>query len=101
MQAKGYEYSEAGTPTRNGKRKKVTVRFEEDAASGDRRVLSKTYWIMDGLGAAARPRRVLSEQRTQMSDSNAPARKLIGYKARKDDSDRFIFIPVYEDRQEQ
>lgn len=96
MQAKGYEYRVAGTSTRKSKRKKVIVRFEEDTASGARRVLSKTYWITDGLDTPARPRRVLLEQSTQMSDLNAPARKLLGYKARKDDSDKFIFIPVYE-----
>ncbi|MHC4143320.1 MAG: hypothetical protein ACYSUD_00930 [Planctomycetota bacterium] len=101
MQAKGYKYSDAIKLAQNGKQKKVTVRFEEHAVSGDRRVISKTYRVMDGLGAVPRPRRVLSEQRVQISNSNAPARKLIGYKARKDDSDKYIFIPVYENQQEQ
>jgi len=101
MQAKGYEYSGATKPAQNGKKKKVTVRFEEYGASGDRRVISKTYWVMDGLSALALGGRVFSEQGVQILDPNSPARKLIGYKARKDDSDKFIFIPVYENQQRQ
>jgi len=101
MQTKGYEYSDSVTTVTNRRRKKVTVMFEEGAASSNQRTFSKTYWIMDGHGAARRPRRILYEQGTMMNDSNAPTRKLIGYKARKDDSDKFVFIPVYEDEQEQ
>jgi len=98
MRGKGYGYSDGTKPARSGKRKKVTARFEEYTASGDHRVVSKTYWVMDGFGAFPLGGRVFSEQGAQILDPNSSAEKLIGYKARKDDSDRFIFIPVYENQ---
>jgi hypothetical protein len=45
--------------------------------------------------------KVLSEQKTQVSDPNATLGKFLGYRARKDESGKFIFIPVFENKQEE
>lgn len=97
MQARGYEHLQASKLPHRAERRRVTVRFEEHKALGGRRVLSEAYWIMDGLDPTSAGGRPLLGKAAQDSDPNSPPRKLIGYKARKDDSDKFIFIPVYED----
>ena len=43
--------------------------------------------------------KVLPEQQTEVSDPNAAQGKFLGYRARKDKSGKFIFIPVYENKQ--
>jgi len=43
----------------------------------------------------------LPGQKTQVSDPNATLGKFIGYSARKDESGKFIFIPVYENKKEE
>jgi hypothetical protein len=45
--------------------------------------------------------KILSEQKTQVSDPNATLGKFLGYRARKDESGKFIFIPVFENKQEE
>lgn len=57
------------------------ILLEEDKASGDRKVLPG--------------------QKTQVSDPNAKLGKFIGYHARTDESGKFIFIPVYENKKEE
>ena len=57
------------------------ILLEEDSASGDRKVLPG--------------------QKPPVSDPNATLGKFIGYRARKDESGKFIFIPVYENKQEE
>ena len=44
--------------------------------------------------------KVLSHQKPPVSDPNATLGKFLGYRARKDESGKFIFIPVYENKQE-
>jgi len=58
------------------------------------RVLLEEYKASDD-------RKILSEQKTQVSDPNATLGKFLGYRARKDESGKFIFIPVYENKQEE
>jgi hypothetical protein len=50
---------------------------------------------------ASEDSKVLSEQKTQVSDPNATLGKFLGYRARKDESGKFVFIPVYESKQEE
>ena len=57
--------------------------------------------ILSGEYLAAGDHRFLSKMKPQQGAVDAPARKLLGYRARKDESDKFVFIPVYEDEQEQ
>ncbi|MHC4557310.1 MAG: hypothetical protein ACYTFW_10415 [Planctomycetota bacterium] len=58
------------------------------------RILSEKY--MDSGDS-----KVLSGQKPQKDDPNAPSGQLVGYRARKDESGKFIFIPVYEGEKEQ
>ena len=57
------------------------ILLEEDTASGDRKILPG--------------------QKLPVSDPNATLGKFIGYRARKDETGKFIFIPVYENKQEE
>lgn len=57
------------------------ILLEEDTASGDHKILPG--------------------QKPPVSDPNAKLGKFIGYHARKDESGKFIFIPVYENQQEE
>jgi hypothetical protein len=45
--------------------------------------------------------KVLPGQKPPVSDPNATPGKFLGYRARKDESGKFIFIPVYENKQEE
>jgi hypothetical protein len=99
MEARGYQYLDANKIPQNSKPKKVVVLFEENMGSGHRKAMSEEYWVADGLGVASGNRQVIAQQNPQESDPNAPSRKLIGYRARKDESDKYVFIPVYEDEQ--
>lgn len=45
--------------------------------------------------------KVLPGQKPSVSDPNTTLGKFIGYRARKDESGKFIFIPVYENKQEE
>jgi len=45
--------------------------------------------------------KVLPGQKLPVSDPNAKLGKFLGYRALKDDSGKFIFIPVYENKQEE
>ncbi len=45
--------------------------------------------------------KVLSEQKPPVSDPNTALGKFLGYRALKDESGKFIFIPVYENKQEE
>jgi len=45
--------------------------------------------------------KVLPEQKPQVSDPNSTLGKFLGYRARKDESGKFIFIPVFENKQEE
>lgn len=99
MEARGYQYLDANKIPQNSKPKKVVVLFEENMVSGSRKAMSEEYWVADGLGVASGNRQVMAEQKPQKSNPNAPSRKLIGYRARKDESDKYVFIPVYEDEQ--
>lgn len=49
---------------------------------------------------AAGDKRVLSGQQLPVSDPNATLGKFLGYRARKDESGKFIFIPVFEKKKE-
>ena len=57
------------------------VLLEKDTASGDHKVLP--------------------EQEPQVSDSKTTLGKFLGYRARKDESGKFVFIPIYENKQEE
>lgn len=99
MEARGYQYLDANKIPQNSKPKKVVVLFEENMVSGSRKAMSEEYWVADGLGVASGNRQVVAEQKIQKSSPNAPSRKLIGYRARKNESDKYVFTPVYEDEQ--
>ncbi len=45
--------------------------------------------------------KVLSEQKPPVSDPNETQGKFLGYRARQDESGKFLFIPVYENKQEE
>jgi len=45
--------------------------------------------------------KVLPEQKPQVSDPNSTLGKFIGYRARQDETGKFIFIPVFENKQEE
>ena len=45
--------------------------------------------------------KVLSEQKPPVSDPNTAQGKFLGYRALKDESGKFIFIPVYENKQKE
>ena len=45
--------------------------------------------------------KVLPGQKLPVSEPNATQGKFLGYRARKDESGKFIFIPVYENKQEE
>jgi prefoldin subunit 5 len=51
--------------------------------------------------SASSDRKVLPGQKLPVSDPNATLGKFIGYRARKDESGKFIFIPVYETKQKE
>ncbi|MGB2865265.1 MAG: hypothetical protein WBC05_18190 [Sedimentisphaerales bacterium] len=57
------------------------ILLEEDKASGDRKVLPG--------------------RKPQVSDPNSTLGKFLGYRARKDETGKFIFIPVYENKQKE
>lgn len=57
------------------------------------RVLLEEYKASDD-------RKVLSDRKPQVSGPNATLGKFIGYRARQDETGKFIFIPVYENKQE-
>jgi len=57
------------------------ILLEEDKASGDSKVLSG--------------------QKTQVSDPNSTLGKFIGYRARQDKTGKFVFIPVFENKQKE
>jgi hypothetical protein len=101
MEARGYQYLDAKKIRQDSKPKKVVVLFEENMAPGNRKAMSEEYWVADGLGVASGNRQVMAQQKPQRSDPNAPSRKLIGYRARRDESDKDAVIPVYEDEQEE
>jgi hypothetical protein len=101
MEARGYRHVDAKKIPQSSKPKKVALLFEENMASGNRKAMLEEYWIADGLGVASGNLQVVAQQKPQKGDPNAPSRKLIGYRARKDESDKYIFIPVYEDGQKE
>ena len=49
---------------------------------------------------ASHDSKVLPGQKLPASDPNAKQGKFLGYRARKDESGKFIFIPVYENQEE-
>jgi hypothetical protein len=57
------------------------ILFEQDPASGESKVLSG--------------------QQLPVIDPNATLGKFLGYRARRDESGKFIFIPVFENKQEE
>jgi len=71
--------------------KRINI-FSSDSISS--RVLLEEYKASDDS-------KVLPAQKTQESDPNAAQGKFLGYRARQDKSGKFIFIPVYETRQEE
>ena len=76
---------------------KVEVRERINIFSSDSigsRVLLEEYKASDDS-------KVLPGQKTPVSDPNATPGKFLGYRARKDESGKFIFIPVYENKQEE
>ena len=58
------------------------------------RILLEEYKVSDD-------RKVLSDRKPQVSDPKATLGKFIGYRARQDETGKFIFIPVYENKQEE
>jgi len=50
---------------------------------------------------ASSDKRVLSAQQIPVGDPNATLGKFLGYRARRDESGKFVFIPVYENKQEE
>ena len=110
MQARGYEFVDAGKVAPGAKRITVIASFE-------------TYWVLDGLGAAAAKPAVTARQQPQpkpqpqpqaqpepqaqaqlqaqvqpqaQSIPDAPQAKPIGYRARLDENGKYTLIPVYE-----
>lgn len=57
------------------------------------RVLLEEYKASDD-------RKVLSDRKPQVSDPKTTLGKFIGYRARQDETGKFVFIPVYENKQE-
>jgi peptidoglycan hydrolase CwlO-like protein len=51
--------------------------------------------------SATGDRRVLSGRQIPVNDPNATLGKFLGYRARRDESGKFIFIPVFEKKQEE
>jgi hypothetical protein len=49
---------------------------------------------------ASNESKVLPGQKPQVSDPNSTPGKFLGYRARRDESGKFVFIPVYEKKQE-
>jgi prefoldin subunit 5 len=45
--------------------------------------------------------KVLPEQKPQANDQNSTLGKFLGYRARQDESGKFVFIPVFENKQEE
>lgn len=45
--------------------------------------------------------KVLSEQKPQVSDPDTTLGKFLGYRARQDETGKFVFIPVYENKQKE
>jgi len=101
MEARGYQYLDAKRIPQNSKPKKVVVLFEENMVSGNRKAMSEEYWIADGLGAVSDNHQVMADQKPQESNLSAPSRKLIGYRARKNKLNKYVFTPVYKDEQKQ
>jgi len=107
MQDRGYQYLDANTLPQSRKRKKIVVLFQESTGSGDRKAIPEEYWIIDGRDMSSDNFKIVFEPGTQTTDPNAPSRKLIGYRVKKnasgelikDASGNFIFVPVYEDEQ--
>jgi len=71
--------------------KRINI-FSSDSISS--RVLLEEYKTSDDS-------KVLPAQKTQESDPNAAQGKFLGYRARQGKSGKFIFIPVYENKQEE
>jgi hypothetical protein len=99
MEARGYQYLDAKNIPQNIKPKKVVLLLEENMVSGNRKAMSEEYWVADGLGVASVDRQVMAEQKPQKSDPNTPSRKLLGYRARKNKLNKYVFTPVYKDEQ--
>ena len=96
MQNRGYQYLDANTLPQSRKRKKIVVLFQESVGSGDRKAMLEEYWVVDGRDMYSDNFKIVFEPGTQITDSNAPPRKLIGYRVRQDNLGKFTKTPVYE-----
>ena len=96
MRARGYQYLDANTLPQSRKRKKIVVLFQESADSGGRKAMPEEYWVVDGRDMSSDNFKIVFEPETQITDPNAPPRKLIGYRVRQDNLGKFTKTPVYE-----
>ena len=96
MRDRGYQYLDANTLPQNRKRKKIVVLFQESADSGGRKAMPEEYWVVDGRDMSSDNFKIVFEPETQITDPNAPPRKLIGYRVRQDNLGKFTKTPVYE-----
>jgi hypothetical protein len=99
MRGRGYQYLDANTLPQSRKRSKIVVLFQENTGSGDRKVMSEEYWIVDGRDMSSDNFKIVFEPGTQTTDPNAPPGKLIGYRVRQDNFGKFTKTPIYEDEQ--
>jgi hypothetical protein len=57
------------------------------------------YLAVDGRDRSSENFKIVFEPGTQITDPNAPPRKLIGYRVRQDDFGKFTKTPVYEEQE--
>lgn len=96
MQAKGYRYLDANKLPKNQKRIMVVAPFQK-------------YWAVERVGEASEDRKVLAEQKPQENSPDSHVRKPVRYQVRtetsgelmKDSSGNYIFVPLYEEQQQE
>jgi hypothetical protein len=96
MRAKGYRYLDINKLPQNQKRIMVAVPFEK-------------YWVVDGTVEESQETQIASEQNVQENKPASPVKKNIKYQVQKDasgglmkdSSGNYIFVPVYEEQQQE
>ncbi len=95
MLARGYQYLDVNKMPQNRKRIMLAAPFQK-------------YWAVDGAGEASENLKILSKQKFQENNTDSHMKRHIRYQVQKDvsgelmkdASDNFIFVPVYDEKQQ-
>jgi hypothetical protein len=96
MQERGYQYLDANKLPQNQKRIMLIAPFQK-------------YRVVSGVGAASEDHKILAEQKPPENSPDPYMRRRIKYQVRKDASGElmkdasgnYLFVPVYDDEQQE